>query len=104
MDEQKSALLKSERGQSAVEYILLLAVVMSLVMVVFRNKTFQYYMGPDSPYFETLRTYIEHSYRYGSPIVTGLTPPDSNSYNDQHTTYLSETGQSRFFTPVEASQ
>ncbi len=103
MGKQSSSIL-NEKGQSAVEYILLLAVVMSLVMVVFRNKTFQYYMGPDSPYFETLRKYIEHSYRYGSPIVTGLTPPDSNSYSDQHTSYQSETGQSRFFTPVEPTQ
>ncbi|MFZ8999718.1 MAG: hypothetical protein ACO20H_00310 [Bacteriovoracaceae bacterium] len=103
MGKQKNIIL-SEKGQSAVEYILLLAVVMSLVMVVFRNQTFQHYMGPDSPYFQTLRKYIEHSYRYGSPVVTGLSPLDSNGYSDQHTSYLSESGQSRFFTPLEPTQ
>lgn len=94
----------NNKGQSAVEYILLLAVVMALVMVVFRNQTFRYYMGPDSPYFEALRRYIEHSYRFGSPIVTNLTAGDYNSYDQEHPSYRGETGGTRFFTPAEPYQ
>ncbi|TDJ05741.1 MAG: hypothetical protein E2O68_06065 [Deltaproteobacteria bacterium] len=94
--------LKGNDGQSALEYILLLMVVVSLSMTVFKSDAFKNFMGPDSVYFETLRKRFEYTYRYGSPPITGTEEGDSNAYSSRHDSYYNSTrGQTRFFTPAE---
>ncbi|MEI8346208.1 MAG: hypothetical protein WCG27_01990 [Pseudomonadota bacterium] len=65
--------IKNKKGQSAVEYILLLGVVMTMAFAVFQSKTFKKYMGPDSPVWNRMKDYWEYTYRFGSPPAPGRT-------------------------------
>lgn len=95
--------LEGESGQSAVEYILLLMVMVSLGMTVFKSDVFKNFMGPDSVYFETLRKRFEYTYRFGSPPIPGTDAGDSDGYSTRHDNYYnSNAGQTRFFTPAES--
>lgn len=76
------------KGQSAVEYILLLAVVVALTMGVFKSKAFQDFFGDDSAFFAELARGIESNYRYGLTL-------DDTSDNPHPGFYVS--GGSRFF-------
>lgn len=93
--------LDDNKGQSALEYILLMAVLVSIGTTLFRSKVFTDFMGPNSVFFETLRTRYEFTYRYGSP-PTGLEDPtEGNAYANRHETYYNGgLSQTRFFTPV----
>jgi hypothetical protein len=94
--------LKNEKGQSMLEYVLLLAVVATIGMTLFKSKVFTNFMGPNSVFFETLRNNYEYTYRYGSPRTGLEDPTEGNAYSSRHESYyngaLSET---RFFTPVD---
>jgi hypothetical protein len=94
--------LKNKDGQSVLEYILLMAVVVSIGMAVFKSKVFTDFMGPNSVYFETLKRNFEFTYRYGSP-PTGLEDPaEGNAYSNRHESYYNGiTNETRFFTPIE---
>lgn len=101
MEKLGKFLLKDEKGQSAVEYIMLLAVIVSLSFTVFNNKIFLKYMGPDSAYFGAIRSYLGYSYRYGLPGAEDK--EDFNSYERAHPSYVNElSGQTRYFFPLEA--
>ena len=89
---------QNELGQSLVEYILLLVVVASLSLVVFKNPKFKSFFGEDSDFFTIIRSRMEYSYRHGSEGST-----DESNYTNQHDTYKkSNAAISRFFSP-EAS-
>ncbi len=62
-------ILKKEAGQSTVEYILLLVVVLVFVNTVIRSDVFRQFFGQDSTFFQTIATGISRNYRYAS-IVT----------------------------------
>lgn len=62
---QRQALLKDQSGQSMVEYILLLAVVISIVSVVFSSDTFRSYFGDGGKLAEAFRGKIEYTYTHG---------------------------------------
>ncbi len=94
--------LKNEKGQSVLEYVLLMAVVVSMGMAVFKSKVFTDFMGPNSVYFETLRKNFEFSYRYGSPPSGLEDPSEGNAYASRHESYFNGSiNETRFFTPVE---
>jgi hypothetical protein len=94
--------LKNQDGQSVLEYVLLLAVVVSLAMTVFKSKAVQELLGPDSVFFQTLRDRYEFSYRYGSLPGEGQDPSAGNGYSNTHESYYnSAQSQTRFFTPAE---
>jgi len=103
MENKHLFILKDNKGQSALEYILLLMVVVSLSATVFKSDAFKNFMGPDSVYFEALRKRFEYTYRFGSPPIPGTAEGDSNAYSTRHDNYYNTTrGQTRFFTPVES--
>ncbi len=54
------------KGQSAVEYILLMAVIVTLVYTVLNNPMFKQVMGPESVMFKKFRLTMEYSYSYGN--------------------------------------
>jgi len=79
----------NESGQSVVEYALLLAVVVFLVVSIFKSDTFLNWMGPNGSLFQAFKTRIEYSYRYALP-----TGPQNPSVNPS---YSPGQGDTRFF-------
>lgn len=104
MAKLQNLLLKSERGQSAVEYILLLAVISSISYAFFNNAKFKAFFGKNSGYFTSLRQGMSYSYRYGRELKgdTDFDTAMSFDYRSpQHDTYYDRrTNKSRFFTGV----
>ena len=93
--------LGNNKGQSALEYILLLAVVVSIGTTLFKSKIFTDFMGPNSVFFETLRTRYEYTYRYGAPPTGIEDPSEGNAYATKHESYFNgSVNETRFFTPV----
>ena len=91
---------KKEKGQTVVEYIFLLAVVVSLAFAIFNSPVFKRFLGKDSEFFAALRKVFMVSYRHGlyeSSIVPKADPAED--YSGEHSTYVGENG-TRFFTPT----
>jgi|GEM_PF-528458 len=96
-----SRLLKNNLGQSAVEYILLLAVLSSLGYTFYNNKRFKDFLKGKDGMFATMKKGMSYSYRYGLELKKD-TPFDEkldfDYQTNKHDTYLNPTeGQSRFF-------
>ncbi len=91
--------VNSERGQSVVEYILLLAVIVSLAYSMYSNPKFKTFFGKDG-FFAKMKVGIESSYRYG---IESTEPADAYNYmTPQHKTYYNSTqNSSRFFSPLD---
>ncbi|MDD0854557.1 hypothetical protein HBN50_15705 [Halobacteriovorax sp. GB3] len=88
-----------QKGQSTVEYILVLVVVIAIGATVFKSNAFKQLFGDNSNLFASLRSQFEYSYRHGSPGTDATT---SVYGNEQHETYYDPiSGESRFFTPRE---
>ncbi len=86
----------SESGQSTVEYILLLTVIFTLSMGVYKGLGFKDLLGEDSPVFKQMREFSEFTYRHGGSIKR----VDSD-YSGTHDTYWVGGGETHFFSPVE---
>ena len=86
----------TDRGQSTVEYILLLVVVISLASVVFKTKLFQNIFGEDSDFMATLIGRMEYAYRHGR-----MGEGDQLNYQRHPTFYNQDKNESRFFSPLE---
>jgi hypothetical protein len=87
--------LKLDRkGQSVVEYILLLAVVVAIAMGVFRSRAFQDFFGKDSSFFTAIARSIEVNYRFGLNIED---PKDN-----PHSGFFVSPDNSRFFSGRDA--
>jgi len=61
-------ILKRESGQSTVEYILLLVVVLVFVNTVIRSDVFKRFFGGNSAFFKTIASGIERNYRYAAIV------------------------------------
>ena len=57
--------LRNSKGQSAVEYILLIAVLSSVGFSFYNNRRFKEFIGGEKGLFVALRKGMEYSYRYG---------------------------------------
>lgn len=93
--------LLNSKGQSTVEYILLLVVVASLAFTVFQSDAFKEFFGENSSFFATVKKRVQFTYRHG---LEGEKEEDNFSYNDgrNHFTYFNEEeGTTRFFLPLE---
>ncbi|MEX0798900.1 MAG: hypothetical protein WD025_05620 [Bacteriovoracaceae bacterium] len=90
---------KNQKGQSTVEYVLLLAVVISLVSVVFKSDFWQSYFGENGKFDEVFRARIEYSYRHTLEGNEFYATPDYESRN--HDSYY-KNGSTRFFRSKEA--
>ena len=88
----------NQKGQSVVEYILLLAVITALGYTLYSNPNFKKFFG-ERGFFEVLRGRISFAYRYG---YEGIGSEDFEYNTNKHPTYLNdETNSSRFFSPAE---
>lgn len=85
----------NQKGQSTVEYILLLVVVVSIATALMNSATFKKFVGKDSALMQKMVKQMSYSYRHGR-----LGQDDTSNYNGEHETYFDKsTGSSRFFTP-----
>ena len=85
------------KGQSTVEYLLLLVVVISLASVVFKTRLFQEIFGRDSDFIAALIGRMEYAYRHGR-----MGEVDHPDYREHPTFYNKSENKSRFFSPAEA--
>lgn len=93
-------LIRSEEGQSTVEYILLFVVVASLAITVFKSSTFQQFLGPNSSLFAAMAKRMEFSYRNGH---NGLEDTFNDYKTTDHEAYKNkDDNRSRFFAPTSA--
>ena len=65
---QNIIFLKDSKGQSAVEYILLLAVLSSIGYAFYQNKNFKDFIKGEKGLFASLEKRMEYSYRYGREL------------------------------------
>lgn len=102
---QNIVFLKNSKGQSVVEYILLLAVISSISFAFYRNKNFKDFMKGDKGLFVALRHSMEYSYRYGRELKADVDYDTSMNFkyqNNKHDTYYNSTeNQSRFFSGLD---
>ena len=99
-------LLKNDLGQSAVEYILLLAVLSSLGYTFYNNKRFTDFLKGKDGMFTSMKKGMSYSYRYGLELKKN-TPfeerADFEYTSNKHDTYMNtDENQSRFFTGKSA--
>ncbi len=96
---KNNILVMTENGQSMVEYMMLLGVVLTMTFSILQSKRFQDFFGKESPVLNLLRERMIYSYRHGS-----FGEEDISDYNSaKHDTYKIPTeNKSRFFTPLEA--
>ena len=95
----KSQILKSARGQTAVEYILLLAVAVSLALTFYRSATYQKIFGPNGELGNQLK--VENEFGYRPAYLRNRPPNDTEkptSDASDHPSY-GENGRTRFFGP-----
>jgi hypothetical protein len=97
MGNKKYFKILGKRGQSTVEYILLLAVVVTFISTVFNSNAFKQFFGEDSNFFNAIAQGMRASYRYSTVIPLsddiGLAPVK------EHPSFFSnEDSSSRFFT------
>jgi len=91
-------ILKQNNGQSAVEYILLLAVISALTFTVFKSARFQQLFNGRAGLFANMREGMVYSYRYGLEYKAGNPTSLSSDYSSNaHDTYAQNNGESRFF-------
>jgi len=92
---RRTRILESELGQSTVEYILLMAVVMSLMTTFWNSRAFKDLFGEDSSFFNGIAEVIRINYQFAATVPVGTEVPDTPTLN--HPSFISN-GQSRFFT------
>lgn len=100
-------MMKNQRGQTLVEYILLLVVAVSLFMTFYRSETFRRLFGEQGEIGKKMKTQNEFAYRhafYGSGASRTVLPdiPRDNKDISQHPSYSEPGVGTRFFGPKEA--
>ena len=90
--------LNNQKGQSAVEYILLLAVIVIFVVGVIRSPPFQSMFGPRSALFTQYKRYLEFSYRHTHLDMEQDPLSDYEDYSGDHRSFVhNNNGDTRFF-------
>lgn len=99
--------LKSQKGQTLVEYILLLVVAISLVLTFYRSEAFRRLFGEQGRIGQNIKSQNEFAYRhaFSSSGVARTRPPDvsrDNKDGGTHPSYYDDVnGGSRFFGPKD---
>jgi|SRR5690606_13769257 len=98
-------LLKSQEGQTLVEYILLLVVAISLVLTFYQSEAFRRLFGEQGRIGQQIKSQNEFAYRhaFSASGADRIRPPDASKDNKdigQHPSYTDVTnGGTRFFGP-----
>lgn len=102
--------IRNQQGQTAVEYILLLAVAVSLVLTFYNSEAYRKLFGSQGQVGLRIKRESEFSYRhaYGVDYESKQIPEDIPGTNKDisiHPSYWdSKNGGSRFFGPQEPYQ
>lgn len=96
--------IRNNKGQTLVEYILLLVVAVSLVMTVYNSQAFKRIFGEQGEIGNKMKTQNEFSYRHAFAFksdgsVTDI-PPDNREISI-HPSYAEPGAGTRFFGPKE---
>ncbi len=98
---QNLDLLKNKKGQSIVEYILLLAVLSSIGYSFYNNAMFKEFIKGEAGLFKRIRQGMEYSYRYGRQFNNSIDYDNAMNFDyrtNQHDTYFNnQENRSRFF-------
>lgn len=98
-------IINNKKGQGTVEYILLLALISSLVFVVFKSSKFKTLFQSDAGVFSTMRKGMAYTYRYGREYKDTAEYDTAMSFeysNAQHPLYFNkQSNASRFFSGTE---
>ncbi len=95
--------LKSQRGQTVVEYILLLSVAMSLVVTFYRSATFQKLFGDQGEVGKLYKLEAEWGYRHAHPNRRKMEPNEPKTSALYHASYFNtEEGKTHFFGPNDS--
>lgn len=86
-------IINNQKGQTAIEYILLLSVMSVLVFSVFNSQIFQNNFGKNGKILQAYKKQFEFAYRNGFPYDGG-----TYNYETLHPTYSDGNG-TRFFIP-----
>ena len=86
----------SNRGQSTVEYVLLMGVIFTFIVTVMNTQGYQNMFGQNSVIFRQLKNQVEFGYRHAF-FAEGNQPVN---YASTHPSFVNQT-ESRFFSPAE---
>lgn len=92
--------MKQQKGQTLVEYMLLLSVVAMIVLTFYKSKLFQRYFGNQGLIGKTIKSRSEFAYRHAYMGAEDTFPKGSRD-GASHPTYADPAGGSRFFGPKE---
>ena len=95
-------LSNNRRGQSLVEYIMLIAVLSVLTFSILNSAVFKEFFGEESSFFEETRKYLQFTYQHGRPKVGGKIN-EANYAGARHATYVEGEGDTHFFIPLGAT-
>lgn len=97
----RNDVILNPRGQSTVEYILLLAVVVSLIYAVINSARFKEIMGEGGTLGESMRRESEWNYRFAKPR-NGSSFSWSGTNSSEHPSYWNnERGATHFIGPKD---
>lgn len=96
--------MNSQKGQTVVEYILLLVVAVSLVLTVYRSQAFKRLFGEQGLLGQQIKSQSEYSYRHAGPrAAASVDIPRDNKDGATHPSYAdTAAGGTRFFGPKTA--
>lgn len=100
MDYKKYIHLLNQKGQSSVEYIMLVVVVVSLVFSVLNSDAFRGLFGEQGKFATVYKNEIEFSYTNSYQGRKAFETPDYTS--SSHSSYLQTGGGTRFFGAAQA--
>ncbi len=94
-------MLFNQKGQSAVEYILLYAVITSILLAVYNSDVMKNFMSQDGEFIKAMKAEIEFGYRHGLPgrDVLGEGKNQINYNSNAHQSFHDGTS-TRFFGPI----
>jgi len=93
-------ILNNQEGQSTVEYVLLLVIVLIFINTVIRSDVFARFFGNNSPFFQTMATGIARNYRFATVVTEDEVIDEEPSLAHPSFT-MDGGGTSRFFVGAE---
>jgi hypothetical protein len=89
--------VKNQQGQTVVEYILLLAVAMSLVVTFYRSATFQRFFGTQGEVGQRYKLDGEWGYRHASMSGRVIEPNEPKASAEDHASYFNKAKSATHF-------
>lgn len=96
------SLVRNDLGQSVVEYVLLLAVLIFIASVILKSTLFRQWMGQDSVLFVEMRRQMVYAYCNPMPAEAASAESCEHDYGSVLESYKAAgVGDSRFFIPSD---